>query len=245
MAAARGGLCRWLDATKVLRVVKLLNHTTLSDPPTPSASSPKHQKVTAAKLADQFPSSAPALETLLLPGAWFRESFAPFLRCRIGTSGGACEREQRVMFDVARLRRRVQLPALTKLIGSKDFAKGGGELLLYGCMLVTLSAVFAAVFTVRTALVGFALVAVGVWQAGHEPLPPGLLVAFLCVYSGFNLGEGRRPLRLTQRAGSRRVAAGGGGAAAAAAGAGGSGSAAAASKSAAKAKATPAKVRRA
>jgi len=177
-------------------------------------------QVMCGKLAGQYPEAAPALETALLPGTWFRESLGPLLRCKMETGGGACEREQRLLLDVGRLRRRAQLASLTKLIQSSDFARGG-DALVYGSTLVTLSAALAAVFTVRTAVVGFLLIAAGIYQGGHEPLPPGLLVAFLCVYSGFSLGGERGRLR---RAGGRQRGAP---VAAEASGAGGSGSGAA------------------
>lgn len=44
--------------------------------------------------------------------------------------------------------------------------------------------------------------AAAVLQGNHTPLPPGVLTAFLCVYSGFNLGEAREAQR--KRAAARR-----------------------------------------
>lgn len=83
------------------------------------------QQVTAAKLATSYPQAAPALETALLPGAWLRECLTPLLRCKLATSGGPCAREARLLTDGERLRRRVQLPALVKLVEGREFS--GGE----------------------------------------------------------------------------------------------------------------------
>ena len=130
--------------------------------------------------------------------------------------------------------RRVQLGSLIKVVESKDFR--GGDALSSGAALVTLSAACALVVTVKSAAAGFVLMAIGVIQGSHQPLPPGVLVAFLCVYSGFGLGEGRdaaAAARARQREEQRRRRVGAGAAAAPAAAASGSGGKAA--------QATPAK----
>ncbi|GBF99247.1 hypothetical protein Rsub_11772 [Raphidocelis subcapitata] len=192
-----------------------MRNTTITGWPSVMALSPL--QITAAKIAAGAPGAEPALEALLLPGTWLRECLSPLLRCKLETSGGACERETRLLSDWARVRRRVQLPSLVKLVEGRDFARGG-EALVYGSALISLSAALSAVVTVKSAALGFVLLGFGAIQGGHQLLPPGLLTAVLCVYAGFNLGEGRgalrrEPVRRRQqpRQAAGRDAAGGGG----------------------------------
>lgn len=157
-------------------------------------------QVTAANVVAHFPAAAPAMEAALLPGAWFREALTPLVRCHFaGAPGSDCDREQRLLFDFERVRRRVQLQTLVKIVQSPDFR--GAEALSSGCALITLSSLFALVVTVKSSVAGFALVAAGVMQGAHQPLPPAILVAFLCVYSGFQLGESREAAAAARAAG--------------------------------------------
>jgi hypothetical protein len=55
--------------------------------------------------------------------------------------------------------------------------------------MVSVSALFAIVYTVKAALVGFLVLAYGVYQSGATPLPPAIMMAFLCLYSGFKLDQ--------------------------------------------------------
>jgi hypothetical protein len=108
----------------------------------------------------------------------------------------------------------VQLPSLVALVESKDFAPGSDGLTA-GAALITLSAALSLVVTVKSAVAGFVFMALGIIQGSHEPLAPGVLVAFLCVYSGFGLGEGRERRQAAkdrERRELRQAARGGGGA---------------------------------
>ncbi|KAI8472951.1 MAG: hypothetical protein J3K34DRAFT_457547 [Monoraphidium minutum] len=217
-----------------------MHNTTVSGWPPTVLLSPL--QVTAANIAEYVPEAAPYAAAALLPGAWLREAVTPLLRCRLASRGGECAREQRVLWDFERVRRRVQLPNLVKLVTSKDFR--GGDALSAGCALVTLSAALALLVTVKSAVAGFALVAAGIMQGGHAALPPAVLVAFLVIYSGFGLGE-RAEARAAARSQQRRVKRGGGGGGGTAEGAAGGSAQATPAKGSSKATAKASKTRKA
>jgi hypothetical protein len=130
---------------------------------------PPPPQITAAKLASLHPSASPALEAALLPGTWLRECVTPLLRCRIAAGApGGCEREERQLFDLARARRRAQLPSLVKLLEGPDIARPGADALVYGAALVTLCAALSAVITVKTAAAGFLMMVRGMGVGGSR-----------------------------------------------------------------------------
>jgi hypothetical protein len=49
--------------------------------------------------------------------------------------------------------------------------------------------VFSLITTIKTALVGYALLVYGIFKGGHDPMPPLVLTAFLVVYTVLGLGE--------------------------------------------------------
>lgn len=57
-------------------------------------------------------------------------------------------------------------------------------MLWWGSLMIVVSAVFALVYSVKTAVLGFFLLGYGVYKAGMTPLPPMMMMAFLCLYSG-------------------------------------------------------------
>eukprot|EP00879_Flechtneria_rotunda_P018376 GHRR01019275.1.p1 GENE.GHRR01019275.1~~GHRR01019275.1.p1 ORF type:complete len:194 (+),score=38.65 GHRR01019275.1:218-799(+) len=127
-------------------------------------------QVTAAQVAKTFPSTRPVLEYALLPGGWMRENLTPYIRCMFKTSGKACRSERAKLTDLQHAQRANNLPVLVKLLDSNSTPQQWA--LVYGSALTVLSAVFAAAgYTVKTAMIGFALLALGVIQVRQCLLP--------------------------------------------------------------------------
>lgn len=178
-----------------------VRNTTVAGAPSMILLSPL--QITAATFADRWPQVTPYAENVLGPGAWVREAVTPLLRCKFVSRGGPCERELSNLWDMQRVKRRVQLPTLVKVVTSPDFR--ADDALSAGAALVTISAALAPIVTVKSAIFGFLIFAYGIVMGAHTPLPPGVLVAFLCAYAGFGLGEGREKRQLETEARRRQA----------------------------------------
>ncbi|WIA12603.1 hypothetical protein OEZ85_006260 [Tetradesmus obliquus] len=147
-------------------------------------------QVTAANLAKTFPDHAPMLQYALVPGGWMREGLSPFVRCQYLSGGkGPCTEQTARLFDLQYIMKANNLPLLVELLQSNSVRQQ--TLILYGCALIVVSALFSLYYSVKSAVLGFLLLGYGMIQGDHIPLPPIVLTAFLCVYAGFNLGEMR------------------------------------------------------
>lgn len=176
-------------------------------------------QVTAAQMARTAPGLQPYIEAVLLPGAWLRDGLSAFIRCQYRSSGqGPCDAQRARLTDLAFVRSKADLPLLVRLLDGRGIEQQTA--ITYGCGLIAVSAAFSLVASIKTALAGFLLIGYGVTQGNHIPLPPGVLIAFLAVYAGFNLGELRgnaraaaaaRPSRQQEREGAARAAAAAGG----------------------------------
>jgi len=145
-------------------------------------------QVSAANMANTFPASRDAMEAVLLPGAWVRDALSPYIRCKYKSNFKApCNLEYGRMFQRDYVGATANLQLLQRIIKSRDM-KGQAAPIIYGCSMITVSAAFALVYSVKTAVVGFGLVAYGVIKGGFGALPPAIMMAFLCLYSGFQLG---------------------------------------------------------
>lgn len=172
-------------------------------------------QVSAANLARQFPAAFHYIDDVLVPGAWVREALSPYLKCQFKTSWkGPCEQQRAHLSDLSYVRNGTNLPLLVELLDSEGI--GAQQYIVYGCSMIVLSALFSLYYSVKTAVVGFILLGYGIYAGNHIPLPPIVMVAFLCVYAGFNLAEARGGASVKQL--KQRAAAGKGSGAAAASG---------------------------
>eukprot|EP00878_Enallax_costatus_P047230 GHUV01057676.1.p1 GENE.GHUV01057676.1~~GHUV01057676.1.p1 ORF type:complete len:165 (-),score=33.79 GHUV01057676.1:178-672(-) len=121
-------------------------------------------QVTGANLVRNFPALAEPVDMLLLPGGWMRESLSPFLRCQFKTGGkGPCGTYAARLADIDYIKKTNNLPMLVKLL---DNGIEQQPPILYGCTLIVVSALFSLYYTVKTAVLGFLLLAWGVVQVG-------------------------------------------------------------------------------
>lgn len=118
-------------------------------------------QVTAANLARTFPGAADAVALLLVPGAWVREAVSPLIVCNFRSHGrGPCDLQRGRLWDLDYVLRGVNLPLLVQLLGSGGLAPATP--ILYGSTMIVVSAAFSLVYSVKTAVAGFALLAYGV-----------------------------------------------------------------------------------
>lgn len=146
-------------------------------------------QVMCGNLARSYPKFGPYAEAALLPGTWVSFALRPYLVClhTHGLRSNLCEREASHLSDVARLHKRTNLPRLVATIEAASFEERPA--LTYGSSLIVLSSVFSLITTIKTALVGYALLVYGIFKGGHDPMPPLVLTAFLVVYTVLGLGE--------------------------------------------------------
>lgn len=122
-------------------------------------------QVTAANLARNFPDFDEAVELLLVPGGWLRDSLSPYLRCQFQTSGrGPCASYAAKLHDLAHVKRSNNLKLLVNILNNNGVAYQGP--ILYGSTMIVVSALFSVYYTVKTAIVGFAVLGYGVVQVG-------------------------------------------------------------------------------
>eukprot|EP00775_Hariotina_reticulata_P006369 gene6369-6601_t len=85
-----------------------------------------------------------------------------FLFTLVQTKGGACKQQQKRLPDLDYVRRGANLPLLVKLLDSGELSQ---QLpILYGSTMIVVSSLFSLVYSVKTAVLGFALLAFGVVQ---------------------------------------------------------------------------------
>jgi type III secretory pathway component EscS len=122
-------------------------------------------QVTAANLAKTFPDHAPMLQYALVPGGWMREALSPFIRCQYLSSGkGPCTAEKAKLFDLQHIIKANNLPLLVELLQSNTLRQQTA--ILYGCAMIVVSALFSLYYSVKTAVLGFVLLAYGMIQVG-------------------------------------------------------------------------------
>jgi hypothetical protein len=119
-------------------------------------------QVTTANLARTLPQQQHIIEWLLIPGAWTRESLSPLVVCKLQTKGGACKQQQTRLLDLDYVRRGANLPLIVKLLDSGELAQQ--QPILYGSTMIVISSLFSLIYSVKTAVLGFALLAFGVVQ---------------------------------------------------------------------------------
>ena len=154
-------------------------------------------QVFCAKLAYTYPATQKYAEMALIPGAWTSFSLLPYIRC-MAKSGlqGPCNRQAQRLWDPSWAYKQANLRLLVDTISGKEFREG--KWIEYGSALIVVSALFSVLYSVKTAVVGFALIGYGLYLGKHDPLPPFILSGFLCVYAGFQLGETKERLRQRQ-----------------------------------------------
>lgn len=119
-------------------------------------------QVTAADFVRRFPDINQAVQLLLVPGGWMRDSLSPFLRCQFQTSGkGPCGTYVAQLHDLEHIKKSNNLPMLVQLL---DDGISNQNFILYGCGSIVISAVFSLFLTVKSAVLGFILLAYGVVQ---------------------------------------------------------------------------------
>jgi hypothetical protein len=122
-------------------------------------------QVTTANLAKNFPDHAPMLQYALVPGGWMREALSPFIRCQYLSSGkGPCTAEKARLFDLQHIIKANSMPLLVELLQSNTLSQQTA--ILYGCAMIVVSALFSLYYSVKTAVLGFVLLAYGMIQVG-------------------------------------------------------------------------------
>jgi hypothetical protein len=120
-------------------------------------------QVTAANLAKNFPDHAPMLQYALVPGGWMREALSPFIRCQYLSSGkGPCTAEKARLSDLQHIMKANNLPLLVELLQSNTVREQTA--ILYGCAMIVVSALFSLYYSVKTAVLGFLMLAYGMIQ---------------------------------------------------------------------------------
>jgi hypothetical protein len=146
-------------------------------------------QVVSGNLARVYPKFAPYAEAALLPGTWVSYALRPYLVClhTHGLRSNLCEREASHLSDVAWVHKRSNLQRLVTTLDAASFEERPA--LTYGSALILLSSFAALITTIKTALVGYALLVYGIFKGGHDPMPPLVLTAFLVVYTTLGLDK--------------------------------------------------------
>eukprot|EP00877_Chromochloris_zofingiensis_P008995 jgi/Chrzof1/4349/Cz14g09200.t1 len=160
-------------------------------------------EITAAHLASHLPHLRQFADAVLIPGIWFREGVAAYLRCKYNAGLNApCSTEVQHLKDVNWIKSRNSLNVVQQLL--QAMRSGQAVPITYGCGIIVMSALFSLVHGVKLAVVGVLLLGYGIVSGNHTPLPPAIMMLFLCVYSGFQLGEGGAEQRAAAAAQQRR-----------------------------------------
>lgn len=151
-------------------------------------------QVTVANLAKTFPSHTSVLEYVLVPGGWVRGPLSYFIRCQFKTGGkGLCDAERARVTDLEFVIKN-NLPIMVKLLETEGMSQQMP--ILYGSTMIVVASIFSLYYSVKTAVLGFALLAFGVVQVGQEgtsELPRSILLALNWCLPGYvmtSLGSG-------------------------------------------------------
>lgn len=124
--------------------------------------SPLH--VSAANLAKQYPQYHHYIDDVLVPGAWVREALSPYIKCKINGQE-PCTKQRARLFDLQYVRNGTNLPLLVELLENQGLGPQQ-QCVVYGCSMIVLSALFSLYYSVKTAVLGFALLAYGLYEVG-------------------------------------------------------------------------------
>jgi hypothetical protein len=87
------------------------------------------------------------------------------------------------LLDVPRVMRATDLGLTVDLLDGIASGRGAVEA---GCAIITVAAFASLLRAVKLGTLGFIVLGLGLWLAKIVPLPPGVLLAFLCSYAGFS-----------------------------------------------------------
>jgi hypothetical protein len=121
-------------------------------------------QVSAANLARQFPQAFHYIDDVLVPGTWVRESLSPYLRCQL-MSKDPCDKQKQRLLDIQYVRNGTNLPLLVELLDTQGLP--AQQYIVYGCSMIVLSALFSLYYSVKTAILGFALLAYGIYAVSR------------------------------------------------------------------------------
>lgn len=137
-------------------------------------------QVAMGSLLIRMPEASDFAHLMLFPGTWVKEALVPYLMCLYQTPG-QCEQDS--LLDTMTVFRANKLALLVDLVSGITKGRIYVEV---GCAVISIAGFASLAAPIKMATLGFVVLGWGLYQSKIVPLPPGVLLAFLSSYSGFN-----------------------------------------------------------